>query len=270
MIEVVEGDLLDQPVDAIVNAWNRNLIPWWLLIPQGVSGAIKKRGGVRPFRELGWRPMALGEARITGPGRLPFQAIIHVAGINLLWRASAYSIRESTRNALMVAKERGLHSIAFPIIGAGSGGFDEGKALSLMMEAVGPDPGMRVRLVRFQRSTSRSAPPESGLAALDLRTWRTWEFIGASYGDRPFAIGGVDVFAHRWEPIDSPKAVVSDPLYGQRFEFQVFQVTESGRAIEFAAGEFSNSVWGFYQRRGAENLRQGEVGAASPSADRRN
>jgi hypothetical protein len=36
-----DGDLLDQPVDVTVNAWNRNIIPWWLLLPQGVSGAIK-------------------------------------------------------------------------------------------------------------------------------------------------------------------------------------------------------------------------------------
>jgi hypothetical protein len=41
-IEDVEGDLLDQEVDAIVNAWNRNVIPWWLLIPQGVSGTIER------------------------------------------------------------------------------------------------------------------------------------------------------------------------------------------------------------------------------------
>jgi hypothetical protein len=40
VMEEVDGDLLDQPVDAIVNAWNRNIIPWWLLLPQGRSGAI--------------------------------------------------------------------------------------------------------------------------------------------------------------------------------------------------------------------------------------
>ncbi len=38
---VVQGDLLDQDVNCIVNPWNRNIIPWWLLLPQGVSGAIK-------------------------------------------------------------------------------------------------------------------------------------------------------------------------------------------------------------------------------------
>jgi O-acetyl-ADP-ribose deacetylase (regulator of RNase III) len=60
-IEIVNGDLLDQDVDVIVNAWNRNIIPWWLLLPQGVSGAIKKRGGYAPFRELGKHgPIPLG------------------------------------------------------------------------------------------------------------------------------------------------------------------------------------------------------------------
>ncbi|TWT38617.1 macro domain-containing protein [Blastopirellula retiformator] len=39
-VQCVTGDLLDQPVEVIVNAWNRNIIPWWLLVPQGVSGAI--------------------------------------------------------------------------------------------------------------------------------------------------------------------------------------------------------------------------------------
>jgi hypothetical protein len=43
--EVKTGDLLDQDFQVIVNAWNRSIIPWWLLLPQGVSGAIKKRAG---------------------------------------------------------------------------------------------------------------------------------------------------------------------------------------------------------------------------------
>ncbi|WP_434301474.1 macro domain-containing protein [Corallococcus exiguus] len=89
-VQLVEGDLLDQPVDAIVNAWNRNIIPWWLLLPQGVSGAIKRRGGTAPFREVARvGPMPLGSAVVTGAGRLPFKGIIHVAGIDMLWRASA-------------------------------------------------------------------------------------------------------------------------------------------------------------------------------------
>src|SRR4051812_28313162 len=69
-VTVVEGDLLDQPVDVIVNAWNRNIIPWWLLLPQGVSGAIKRRGGTGPFRDLRRHgAIPLGGAVLTSAGR---------------------------------------------------------------------------------------------------------------------------------------------------------------------------------------------------------
>ncbi len=129
----LEGDLLTQPVDVIVNAWNRNIIPWWLLLPQGVSGAIKKRAGLAPFRELGrLGPMPLGGAVLTSAGRLPFKGIIHVAGINMLWRASERSIRESVRNALALAQEKGFSSIAFPLIGAGSGGMNAPRAQEII------------------------------------------------------------------------------------------------------------------------------------------
>lgn len=128
-IEIIEGDLLNQDVEVIVNAWNRNLIPWWLLLPQGVSGAIKRRAGTSPFGELSRKGIIpLGGAVETHAGRLPFKAIIHVAGINLLSRASERSIRMSAKNALTLAKERGYRSIAFPLIGAGTGGIGPAKA----------------------------------------------------------------------------------------------------------------------------------------------
>ena len=129
-VVVVQGDLLDQEVDCIVNAWNRNIIPWWLLFPKGVSGAIKKRGGYEPFRELAQKgPIPLGGAVLTEAGRLPFKAIIHVAGIGMFWRSSERSIRLSVRNAIDLAKEHGFRSIAFPLIGSGTGG---GKAESVL------------------------------------------------------------------------------------------------------------------------------------------
>ncbi len=151
MVRIVEGDLLDQRVDAIVNAWNRNIIPWWLLLPQGVSGAIKKRGGLQPFREVArFGPMPLGTAGVTGAGRLPFKGIIHVAGIDMLWRSSEKAIRDSVINALARAREQGWQSIAFPIIGAGSGGFDEARALEVMRQTLGTADGLDVTLVRFR------------------------------------------------------------------------------------------------------------------------
>lgn len=149
----VEGDLLEQRVDVIVNAWNRNVLPWWLLLPQGVSGAIKRRGGTAPFQELRKHgPLRLGEAVLTSPGRLPFKGIIHVAGINLLWRASERSIRDSVRNALKIAQEQGFQSIAFPVIGAGSGGFDPERAKQIMLQELRSIDAPRRRiLVLFRR-----------------------------------------------------------------------------------------------------------------------
>jgi O-acetyl-ADP-ribose deacetylase len=152
MVRVVEGDLLDQRVDAIVNAWNRNIIPWWLLLPQGVSGAIKRRAGYQPFRELARvGPMPLGTAVVTSAGRLPYQGIIHVAGINMLWRASEQSIRDSVASALARAREHGFRSVAFPVIGAGSGGFDEARALEVMRAALEAGSGeLEVTVVRYR------------------------------------------------------------------------------------------------------------------------
>ncbi len=131
---IVEGDLLDQNVEVIVNTWNRNIIPWWLLLPQGVSGAIKRRAGYAPFRELAKHgPIPLGGAVETGGGRLPFKAIIHVAGLSLLWRASEASVRESVGNAIGIARSKHYTSIAMPIIGAGTGGLSEELALRVML-----------------------------------------------------------------------------------------------------------------------------------------
>ncbi|MBM4074341.1 MAG: Appr-1-p processing protein [Planctomycetes bacterium] len=132
-ISIVDGDLLDQEVDVIVNAWNRNIIPWWLLIPQGVSGAIKRRGGLQPFRELAkLGPIPLGHAVETSAGQLPFKSIIHVAGINMFWRSSERSIRDSVRNAISIANTKGYRSIGFPLIGAGSGGGNADRVLQVI------------------------------------------------------------------------------------------------------------------------------------------
>ncbi len=133
--EIIEGDLVDQDVEVIVNAWNRNIIPWWLLLPQGVSGAIKRRGGTTPFKEVGRHgSIPLGGAVLTSAGNLPFKGIIHVAGINWFWRASEQSIRDSVKNAVRLAHEKDFRSIAFPLIGAGSGGFNQEQAKTLMLD----------------------------------------------------------------------------------------------------------------------------------------
>jgi O-acetyl-ADP-ribose deacetylase len=134
-VRVVDGDLLNQPVEIIVNAWNRNIIPWWLLLPQGVSRAIKRRAGTEPFREVARHgPIPLGGAVLTSAGRLPFHGIVHVAGIDMLWRSSEYSGRESVRNAMRLVSQTGCASVAFPLIGAGSGGGPPAQVQGFMLD----------------------------------------------------------------------------------------------------------------------------------------
>ncbi len=152
-IHITEGDLLHQETEAIVNTWNRNIIPWWLLLPQGVSGSIKKKAGYQPFVELGRHgPMRLGSAVATSAGRLPYKAIIHVAGINMLWRASRLSIEQSVREAVTLAERLGLNSVAFPVIGAGSGGFDRAEAERIMLIVFAElESPVQVTLVRYAK-----------------------------------------------------------------------------------------------------------------------
>jgi len=157
-IRITDGDLLDQDVDVIVNTWNRNIIPWWLLLPQGVSGAIKRRAGYEPFRELGRKgPLPFGGAVETGAGRLGFSAIIHVAGINMFWRSSEQAIRDCVRNALNIAHAHGYKSIAFPLIGSGTGGFSPERALEIMQqEAKKSNFNGEIRFIRFNRSALKT------------------------------------------------------------------------------------------------------------------
>lgn len=132
---VVRGDLLDQNVEVIVNPWNRNMIPWWLLLPQGVSGSIKKHAGYEPFKELGKKgAIPSGGAVISNAGRLPFKAIIHVAGISMFWVSLYSSVTDSVRNAMKIVVEKAFNSVAFPLIGAGTGGAKKDKVLNWMQD----------------------------------------------------------------------------------------------------------------------------------------
>ncbi|MCK4503801.1 MAG: macro domain-containing protein [Desulfuromonadales bacterium] len=149
--ELVNGNILDQQVEVIVNSWNRNIIPWWLLLPQGVSGTIKKIGGTKPFKEVAkFGAIPLGEARLTSAGDLNFKAIIHVAGINMFWFATEYSVKQSVINAVKIADEHDFKSIAFPLIGSGSGNRGKEWSLKLMncaLESI--DSKVKVVIVKY-------------------------------------------------------------------------------------------------------------------------
>lgn len=150
--KMVTGDLFDQPVECIVNSWNRNIVPPWLMVPHGVSGAMKKRAGKQTFKELRSKgPLQLGEAVATAPGNLTqYRCIIHVASIDLFAKSSESAIQDSVKNAMKLAQQMGIKSIAFPMLGSGSGRFPAERAEELMIETLAQlDYPIEVTLVRF-------------------------------------------------------------------------------------------------------------------------
>jgi O-acetyl-ADP-ribose deacetylase (regulator of RNase III) len=158
----VEGELATREVDAVVNAWNRNVIPAWLLVPRGVSRAIRRHGGRAALRAISRRsPMPLGSAWETDAGDLPARFVIHVAGIDLLWRASERSVSLAARNALLLARCLGATSVALPLIGAGSGGLPAGRARALLLAEMEEQRACfdRLELVRWRRGQRTPIPP---------------------------------------------------------------------------------------------------------------
>ena len=73
-----------------------------------------------------------------------------------------------------------------------------------------------------------------------------WKLAGVVPDGREFKIQGVNVWSKKWNAIRNEFAHVQDPLYKQPFTFQVYSIINDGVVIRFAAGEFSNCMWGFY------------------------
>lgn len=149
MLTRFRGDITDVVADAIVNPWNRNFVPRWMMVPGGVSGALKRKTGPEPWAELARHGvLRLGQAVTTTAGRLPnAQAIIHVAGLTVIWKATRESVRLSTVNAVSEARAQGFRSLAIPLIGAGHGGLPAQTSRDVIEKALDPTAPLLVVLV---------------------------------------------------------------------------------------------------------------------------
>jgi len=129
-ITLREGDVTEQAVDAIVNAANSALV-----LGSGVAGAVREKGGPAIQAECdAIGPIAVGDAAVTGAGRLRARLVIHAAGMPPGGAASEESVRASVRRSLELAAERGCRTIAIPAVGAGVGGLAVQRCAEILLE----------------------------------------------------------------------------------------------------------------------------------------
>src|SRR5512135_2774732 len=128
-LRLVQGDITDRDVDAIVNAANSHLQHGG-----GVAGAIVKKGGNIIQEEsdmIGFTPV--GTAVITGAGRLPSKFVIHAVGPRMGEGDEDGKLKSAVLSTLILADEKNLKSISLPAISSGIFGFPKDRCARILV-----------------------------------------------------------------------------------------------------------------------------------------
>jgi O-acetyl-ADP-ribose deacetylase (regulator of RNase III) len=155
-VELLVGNIVNQPdIAAIVNAANAQL-----RTGGGVAGAIHRAAGPGLARECApMAPIAPGQCVISGGHRLPNPHVLHCLGpVYGHDEPADQLLADCYRNALHLADDQGLASVAFPAISTGAFGYPMSQAASVALSTVAqvaPDLE-RTRLVRFVLADQRA------------------------------------------------------------------------------------------------------------------
>lgn len=128
-LRLVQGDITERDVDAIVNAANSHLQHGG-----GVAGAIVKKGGNIIQEEsdrIGFTPV--GTAVLTGAGRLPSRFVIHAVGPRMGEGDEDGKLKSAVLSTLALANERNLRSISLPAISSGIFGFPKDRCARILV-----------------------------------------------------------------------------------------------------------------------------------------
>ncbi|MBE0696561.1 MAG: macro domain-containing protein [Anaerolineaceae bacterium] len=153
MIEITQGDITREHVDAIINAANLHLSHG-----AGVARAILEAGGwIIQEESNAWirqnGPVSHAEPAYTSAGKLPCRFVIHAVGP--IWGEGEEDrkLTEAVRGSLSLAERLGLRSLAFPAISTGIFGFPKERAarivLATLRDYYTQNPSSAVQLVRL-------------------------------------------------------------------------------------------------------------------------
>jgi O-acetyl-ADP-ribose deacetylase len=136
IIEVCQGDLTEEMLDAIVNAANSQLAHGG-----GVAGAIVRKGGyVIQEESNAWvkkhGPVTHAEPAYTNPGRLGCRYVIHAVGPMWGDGNEDQKLADAVLGSLRLADRLNLNSIAFPAISTGIFGFPKDRAALIIFDAI--------------------------------------------------------------------------------------------------------------------------------------
>lgn len=132
ILKIIQGDITEEKVDAIVNAANS-----YLKHGGGVAGAIVRKGGQIIQEEsdrIGF--VSTGKAVLTGAGKLPAKYIIHAVGPRWGEGDEDSKLESAVKNSLLLAEDNQFFSISLPAISSGIFGFPKDRCAKIILKSI--------------------------------------------------------------------------------------------------------------------------------------